>query len=99
MRIPRALAYSSSLLLLGFLPYVAAHGAEHGGHGMNMDATTPTAIEAAAAAIAATHTPSPGYWYHNEHQGWLYTHILSMTIAWVVILPISKTSPLTPQLE
>lgn len=28
------------------------------------------------------------YFTYGQHQGWLYLHILTMTIAWIGIMPI-----------
>ncbi|KAL1303106.1 hypothetical protein AAFC00_006546 [Neodothiora populina] len=59
-----------------------------GAHG---GAMSPTEIEAAAnnAASEAAARPVDNSYFHNtHHQGWLYAHIFTMVVAWVMILPI-----------
>lgn len=92
----RAAIYSSAVLLLGLTTLVAAHGDAHGassntssGHD-SMSGMSMEAMAAAAASKAAEHPVVPSYFHNAEYQGWLYAHILSMVVAWVIILPIGK---------
>jgi hypothetical protein len=32
----------------------------------------------------------PNYFRHSEHVFWIYSHIIAMTIAWALVLPIGK---------
>jgi hypothetical protein len=81
----------SAVLLLAALPLVAAHGDEHAHSGMTMDMGS-THINMTTAATAATISPdvSHNYFRYPGFAGWMYAHIILMTIAWAVVLPLGK---------
>lgn len=88
MQLGRAALVGSATLILGIAPLVAAHGGgetHNGMEGMNMEAAAKSAASAAAAEPV-----DPSYFINKEFQGWLYMHILSMVIAWVIVLPVGK---------
>lgn len=55
-----------------------------GGEGHNSTASN------AVAAASTTAPVIPSYFNNETHQGWLYAHIATMVLAWVVVLPIGK---------
>lgn len=86
-RIPPA---SSAALLLAALPLVAAHGDEHEHSGMAMDMGTAH-INMTGTPISATTPAVPhNYFRYPGFAGWMYAHIVLMTIAWAVVLPVGK---------
>lgn len=91
MHFGRAVFQSSAALLLGLSALVAAHGEEHGSmEGMHMGGEAHSSASASATAAAASVTAPviPSYFNNETHQGWLYAHIATMFLAWVVVLPI-----------
>jgi hypothetical protein len=69
---------------LGLLSLVLAnpHGDEEAGHGMNM---TPT--------INVEYSESfdvPSYFNHTEYRFWIWSHVATMIISWVLILPVGE---------
>lgn len=96
-----ALFYISAALLLGLTTLVAAHGDDDGSNDgsshqamQGMDMSSSMSMEAAVAnSMAKAAASAPGYFHNSEHQGWLYAHIVTMMVAWVIILPIGISSP------
>jgi hypothetical protein len=80
-----------AVLLLAALPFVAAHGDEHAHSGMAMDMGS-THINMTSAATAATILPDVphNYFRYPGFEGCMYAHIILMTIAWAVVLPVGK---------
>lgn len=80
----QVLTLATAALLLEVLPLVAAHGDEHGDMGAH-DAPQP-------------HVEDDGrprsYWSLSEHAALMYWHIALEMLAWVVILPVGKSSKL-----
>jgi hypothetical protein len=81
----------SAVLLFAALPFVAAHGDEHELSGMAMEMGS-THINITSVATAATTSPDipHNYFRYPGFAGWMYAHIILMTIAWAVVLPIGK---------
>lgn len=91
MRTDRALSFCSFALLLGVLPLIAAHGNEDG---MAMgDAHSMETSHTAVADSTKEPVVAPSYFRHPEYQGWLYAHIATMVLAWIVALPIGELVP------
>lgn len=80
----------SALLLLAALPLVAAHGDEHEHSGMAMNMGSAH-INMTSAATAEVPSAVPhNYFRYSGFAGWMYAHIVLMTIAWAVVLPVGK---------
>jgi hypothetical protein len=91
MVLDRIFLTGSAVLLLAALPLVTAHGDEHAHSGMAMDMGS-THINMTSAATAATILPDVphNYFRYPGFAGWMYAHIILMTIAWAVVLPVGK---------
>jgi hypothetical protein len=88
----RSLSLFRTALLLGLTSLVIAgpHGTSNdnkmdmgGMDGMNIGhspSDTPTANQGPM-----------NYFRYPEHTGWIYGHILVMTLGWIVILPLGKS--------
>lgn len=80
----------SALLLLAALPLVTAHGDEHEHSGMAMDMGS-VHINMTSAATGETPSVVPhNYFRYPGFAGWMYAHIVLMTIAWAVVLPVGE---------
>ncbi|KAF2155227.1 hypothetical protein K461DRAFT_266526 [Myriangium duriaei CBS 260.36] len=79
----KQLSWLAQAFLLVALPLVVAHGEEH--EAMGMEASHPSQL--------STTSPAPegldSYFNHADHAGWMYAHILVMTISWTIILPVA----------
>jgi hypothetical protein len=82
---------SQTALLLGLLPIAlaSAHGDDHGAS-MNMGGMGEMSSHSAPAASQSAEPIPPSYFRHAEHSGWIYGHIIVMTLTWTVILPLGK---------
>jgi hypothetical protein len=70
---------SIAVLSLSFaLPVLAGNGRRHGGGAMEMGAEDQQ---------DDTEYP-PNYFAHPEHRQVMYAHIVLMTLAWVIFLPV-----------
>lgn len=92
----RNLAVYGSLILLGLVPLIAAHGDDETEMDLDMSmqmSSTATAIDTATASAVMNSTamaePS-SYFRHPEHGGLMVAHIILMTIGWVFVLPICE---------
>jgi hypothetical protein len=81
-------------LLLGVLPLAIAtpHGSDESGlsnmAGMDMDGMS--VAHSASSSSNSTIDPGPMSYYHlGKKTGWIYGHIIVMTICWTVVLPLS----------
>jgi hypothetical protein len=91
MVLNRMFLTGSAVLLLAALPLVAAHGDEHAHSGMAMDMGSIHINMTSAATTATTSPDVPhNYFRYPGFAGWMYAHIILMTIAWAVVLPIGK---------
>lgn len=80
----RAITVAVAALLLGALPLVAAHGDEHNGESMDMNAHE-------APQPQTQDNSQPGsYWSLSEHATLMYWHIGLEIVAWIIILPIGQ---------
>ncbi|KAF3005032.1 hypothetical protein E8E13_009108 [Curvularia kusanoi] len=77
----RTVAIAAAAVLLQLLPFVAAHGDEHG-EGMDMSAHN-------APAPKPEGDGSQSYWSLSEYATLMYWHIALEILAWVVVLPIA----------
>lgn len=91
-------SYASLLLFLATVAGAIPHGDGH--ESMHMAGATETTSSVAPAA-AATATMAAGdtahlmsYFRYQKHSGTILAHIVLMAIAWVVILPVGKRSPI-----
>lgn len=81
---------SSAVLLLAALPLVTAHGDEDVHREMTMDMGSAY-INMTSTSVAATTPDVPhNYFRYQGFAGWMYAHIVLMTIAWAVVLPVGK---------
>lgn len=89
MKVVRAGQILLVTALVGFIHGVdsSPHGDEggHMGMGMNMSAVD---IEWSDSFKV------PNYFRHEEYTFWIYSHIISMVLAWCIALPVGK-SPLS----
>jgi len=74
-----------SVLLLGLVSVASGHA--HGEENMAMDM--------ASAAVDSNSSSSvdmgpPSYFRHPEHSGLMMGHIISMSIAWIFVLPLGE---------
>jgi hypothetical protein len=58
----------------------SAGGIEHGSMDMN----------ASASVVWSESFSKPSYFRHPNYVLWIYAHIISMVLAWVIALPIGK---------
>jgi len=80
----RVLALAAAALLLEALPLAVAHGSEHDDGKMDMD------MGGGPEAPASADSKPMSYWSLTDHVGVMYTHILLMSLAWVVVLPVGE---------
>jgi hypothetical protein len=83
---------SQTALLLGLLPIAlaSAHGDDHGAS-MDMGGMGEmTSSHGPPAASQSSEPIPPSYFRHTEYSGWIYGHIIVMTLTWTVILPLGK---------
>ncbi|KAI5855440.1 integral membrane protein-like protein [Tricharina praecox] len=96
MKTGSTLLPAALLLILASLALAHDHGDEHGD--MNMDMHTDkahshplpshnTSISTNAGADAS----NAYYFALAPHRGWLYLHILTMLLSWVIIMPVATT--------
>jgi hypothetical protein len=78
----RIIAIAAAAVLLQLLPFVVAHGDEHG-ETMAMDMS-------ANSAPALKPEGEGSYWSLSEYAALMYWHIALEILAWVVILPVGK---------
>lgn len=76
-------------LLLGLVPIAiaAAHGDDHASNmdmGQMMPPSTPTASQASDKAPLT-------YFRLDMYSGWIFGHIVVMTLTWTVLLPLGKS--------
>lgn len=93
-RIPLA---SSALLLLAALPLVTAHGDEHEHSGMAMNIGSAHINMTSTPIVATTSAVPHNYFRYPGFAGWMYAHIVLMTIAWAVVLPVGKDYDSKPE--
>ncbi|GIZ38384.1 hypothetical protein CKM354_000180200 [Cercospora kikuchii] len=80
MPLRSATTYASIALLLGVLPYVAAHGG--GGEGMDMgDHMAELAEQPEHKALS--------YFRHPDHWNWHLAHTVLMVLSWVICMPLA----------
>jgi len=79
----RFLTLATAALLLEVLPLVAAHGDEHDAH-TDMHDAPPAPME--------NNEAPRSYWGLSEHASLMYWHIALEILAWIVILPVGKSS-------
>ena len=77
------------ITLLSFLPKAIAHG-----HDDTMNPNLDGAAHTSAAAslptsIGATESLD-SYFQYGEHSGFMFAHIVLMTLGWVFLLPVGK---------
>ncbi|KAK7426326.1 hypothetical protein QQZ08_007227 [Neonectria magnoliae] len=72
------------ILMLGFLPLIAAHGGGHNDGQMNGYETEHHGHDK---PDDDSQYPST-YFSHTEHVGMIYAHIALMTLAWAFVLPV-----------
>src|SRR5258708_2692765 len=74
----------SLALALGAIPLVltSPHGGDGGTEGGAMEMTPNLDIEWSESFN------KPNYFRHPSHVFWIYSHIISMVLAWFVLLPI-----------
>ncbi|KAF4823680.1 putative membrane protein [Colletotrichum siamense] len=76
-----------TLVVLGLMPLVFAHGAqEDGGGGTSMNMDVP---HGAAEEPKPNDSYPPTYFALADHAGVMYAHIGAMVLAWVFILPVA----------
>ncbi|WPG97926.1 putative membrane protein c3b8.06 [Acrodontium crateriforme] len=81
MRTQQVAVTLSAALLLGALPLIAAHGDEQ----MDTDMMMPT--PATSANPTTSHQAPPSYFSHIPYTGWMISHIASMIVGWIFVLP------------
>ena len=87
-----------TIVLVGLLPLVVSHG--NGGEAEDGSAI-PEGIK-----MTLPHDPNnmeatsfkPSYYRYGEYQAWIWSHIVTMAIAWCFILPIGKSCNCYPSL-
>ena len=90
MQLDRVVYHGSVALLLALASAVAAHGDEHDSmEGMSMGDSL-SAVAGSVVDAAAKTTVSLSYFRHPEYHGWLYAHIATMVLAWMIVLPVGK---------
>ena len=83
---------SQTALLLGLLPIAlaSAHGDDHGAS-MDMGGGMGEMSSHSAPAASQSSEPiPPNYFRLAEHSGWIYGHIIVMSLTWTVALPLGK---------
>jgi len=78
----RVLALAATALLLEALPLAVAHGSGHDDGNMDMGGSPE--------APASADSKPMSYWSLADHVGIMYTHILLMSLAWAVVLPVGE---------
>uniref|UniRef100_L2FH80 Integral membrane protein n=1 Tax=Colletotrichum fructicola (strain Nara gc5) TaxID=1213859 RepID=L2FH80_COLFN len=77
----------TTLVVLGLMPLVFAHGAhEDGGDGTSMNMDMPLG---AAEEPKPNDSYPPTYFALADHAGVMYAHIGAMVLAWVFVLPVA----------
>ncbi|KAF7876645.1 hypothetical protein EAF04_001730 [Stromatinia cepivora] len=87
----RNLTLYSSLILLGLLPLIAAHGDDEPemDMGMQMSSVATTIATATDSTVMNnTEVAESSYFQYPEHGGLMVAHIILMTIGWVFVLPL-----------
>lgn len=80
------------LLSCSHISLALAHG-DDGGDGMNMDNNAVDEKE-------GLEDGDPSYFWLERHVGMIYTHIVLMVIAWVIVLPVGMSyQPHFPPLQ
>jgi hypothetical protein len=74
-------ATAATLAFLALLPVSLAHGGDEGGMDMGAQESKPD-----------PNSYPPTYFALPDHAGVLYAHIVLMMLAWVVVLPVGKSS-------
>ena len=97
MPLSRISLAGSAALLLAALPLVAAHGDEHEHSGTAMDMGNAHINMTSAATAAAPSAVPHNYFRYPGFAGWMYAHIVLMTIAWAVVLPVGKDYDSKPE--
>jgi len=78
----RVLTLAAAALLLEALPLAVAHGSEHDGGNLDMGGSPE--------APASADRKPMSYWSLTDHVGIVYIHILLMSLAWAVVLPVGE---------
>lgn len=86
----RALLLATAALLLEALPLALAHGDDHDASDMSGMPPMSEAHSQPTPATSSSDGPT-SYWSLSEHVSLLSTHILLMTLAWVVLLPVGTS--------
>jgi hypothetical protein len=84
----------TSLIALTLALTVLAHGHEnaHGNH-------SPMDMHPAATNNTTPINDRTTYYFAYElHKGWLYLHVLTMVLGWVIVMPVCKESPIVAPL-
>lgn len=87
----RNLTLYSSLILLGLLPLITAHGDDEPemNMGMQMSSVSTTIATATDSTVVNnTNIAESSYFQHPELGGLMVAHIILMTIGWVFVLPL-----------
>lgn len=78
-------AVSAGVLLLGLVS--AASGHAHGGESASLDIASATVSSNSSSPVDIG---TPSYFRHPEHSGLMLGHIISMSIAWIFVLPLGE---------
>lgn len=80
---------AATLLVLGVLQAASAHGDEaEGGMKMNMDmGMSQVNSTMGEDKLLIWHDFEPSYFRHGHYSGWMTTHILTMIVGWILIMP------------
>jgi hypothetical protein len=76
----------SATLLLGLASVAVAHG--HDAQGGSIGAGHHGNFTLPMAGQDVAETAQPSYFRHDSHSGLMLAHIVSMSIAWVFVLPL-----------
>ncbi|PNS21353.1 Protein YTP1 [Sphaceloma murrayae] len=56
---------------------------------MSMEHSAHSVHHAGHTSVPVPSNIAPTYFNHPDHAGWIYAHIILMTVAWVVLLPLA----------